>query len=188
MSIAPKDQQIHIDRGGKRYGPYSLEELNSHLKTASFLPTDIAWHEGMPKWVPISQILGVEKIPSLITCPGCCQPMHQWAIGHVIVDRCTGCLGIWFDAFEREQLMTLPGATETLGADCIWKRQPHVPGALNPKPGGYKTINCPKCHLTMESIWIQRKKNAKRGALVFEQCQQCKGSFFDAGEFADLTD
>ena len=51
--------QIQIDRNGERYGPYSIEEVNSYLANGTLLPSDNAWHDGMPDWVPIGQIQGV---------------------------------------------------------------------------------------------------------------------------------
>ena len=51
--------QVHVDRGGERYGPYSLEDVNAYLTNGTLLPTDQAWQDGMPDWVPITQIPGV---------------------------------------------------------------------------------------------------------------------------------
>ena len=51
--------QVHIDRGGERFGPYSLEEVNAYLANGTLLPTDQAWEDGMADWVPIEQIPGV---------------------------------------------------------------------------------------------------------------------------------
>ncbi len=113
--------------------------------------------------------------------------MQEVTLGQVTVDRCTSCQGIWFDAFEREQMMALPGATGALETDCIWERNPPSVGALSENPGGYKGADCPRCQVKMEPVWVRRKKHTERGTLVFEQCEQCQGSFLDAGEFADLV-
>ena len=51
--------QVHVDRGGERYGPYSLEDVNTYLENGTLLPTDQAWQDGMPDWMPITQIPGV---------------------------------------------------------------------------------------------------------------------------------
>ena len=118
-----------------------------------------------------------------MNCPDCQQPMEEITLGQVTVDRCTKCHGIWFDAMEREQLMTLPGSAEDLEKDCVWERNPPEGSALAENPGGFKGINCPRCQIKMAPVWIRRKKNTQRGTLVFGQC---KGSYFDAGEFADL--
>jgi hypothetical protein len=89
---------------------------------------------------------------------------------------------------EREQLMALPGSAEDLEKDCVWERNPPEDSTLAENPGGYKGINCPRCQVKMEPVWVRRKKNTQRGTLVFERCGQCKGSYFDAGEFADLEE
>jgi len=60
--------QIQIDRNGERYGPYSIEEVNSYLANGTLLPSDNAWHDGMPDWVPVGQIQGV-ILPSGETSP-----------------------------------------------------------------------------------------------------------------------
>ena len=51
--------QISIDRGGQQFGPYSLEQVQEHLASGALLPTDNAWHEGLPGWVPLSELPGV---------------------------------------------------------------------------------------------------------------------------------
>ena len=51
--------QVHIDRNGERYGPYSIEDINAYLANGTLLPTDLAWQDGMTDWLPVSQIPGV---------------------------------------------------------------------------------------------------------------------------------
>ena len=51
--------QVHIDRDGERYGPYSIEEINAYLANGTLLPTDLAWQDGMTDWLPIDQVIGV---------------------------------------------------------------------------------------------------------------------------------
>ena len=51
--------QVHIDRNGERYGPYSIEAINAYLANGTLLPTDLAWHEGLNGWVPLGDIQGV---------------------------------------------------------------------------------------------------------------------------------
>ena len=51
--------QVHIDRNGERYGPYSIEDINTYLANGTLLSTDLAWHEGLSGWVPLSQVSGV---------------------------------------------------------------------------------------------------------------------------------
>ena len=40
-------------------GPYTVEQINEYLAQGFLLPTDYAWHEGLPDWVPVTEISGV---------------------------------------------------------------------------------------------------------------------------------
>jgi hypothetical protein len=51
--------QYLINRDGRQFGPYPLEDLRRYLIQGSVLLTDLAWTQGMPTWVPVSQILGI---------------------------------------------------------------------------------------------------------------------------------
>jgi len=62
--------QIHIDRQGQRFGPYSLEEVNQYLAAGNVLPTDIAWQDGMVDWVPVTAIPGVMVPPGMAAPAG----------------------------------------------------------------------------------------------------------------------
>jgi hypothetical protein len=55
--LAP--MQIYIGRDGKQLGPYSLEEINQEIELGRTSTADLAWHEGMPGWVPLSSLPGV---------------------------------------------------------------------------------------------------------------------------------
>ena len=48
--------QIHISRNNQQMGPYTYEEVQSHLAQGSLLPTDYAWHEGLKNWTQLSEI------------------------------------------------------------------------------------------------------------------------------------
>jgi len=70
--------QVHIDRDGQRFGPYGLDEINTHLASGTLKPTDLAWAEGMPGWVPVTQIPGVNvpgaAVPPPPSSPGAPPP------------------------------------------------------------------------------------------------------------------
>ncbi len=53
--------QVHLDRGGQRYGPYSVEEINTYLEGGQVLATDLAWYDGAPDWMPLTQVPGVKN-------------------------------------------------------------------------------------------------------------------------------
>ena len=59
---------IHVMRDGQQYGPYTLEDLNAHLAAGSLLPSDQAWYEGAPAWMPMNQVPGV-VVPGVVV-PG----------------------------------------------------------------------------------------------------------------------
>jgi hypothetical protein len=40
-------------------GPYTAEQINEYLAQGALLPTDYAWHEGLPDWVRVTEISGV---------------------------------------------------------------------------------------------------------------------------------
>jgi hypothetical protein len=48
--------QIHINRNGQQFGPYSVEELQALLQQGSISVNDWAWHDGVANWVQISQL------------------------------------------------------------------------------------------------------------------------------------
>jgi len=51
--------QVHLERSGQQFGPYSIEEINAYLSSGQVLPTDMAWYDGAPGWVPLTQVPGV---------------------------------------------------------------------------------------------------------------------------------
>ena len=96
--------QVHIDRGGQRFGPYTIEQVNTHLAEGSILSSDLGWSDGMTDWLPITQVPGItfveaappptpSDLPSLpksptaenSTCPSCQAPISN---GQVV---CMGC-------------------------------------------------------------------------------------------------
>ncbi|MDB6071843.1 MAG: hypothetical protein JWL81_3014 [Verrucomicrobiales bacterium] len=50
---------IHIGRDGVQQGPYTQEQVNAMLAGGQLRATDQAWREGLPGWVPLSQLQGV---------------------------------------------------------------------------------------------------------------------------------
>ncbi len=50
---------IHINRDGAEFGPYSLDDVNAYLADGTLLATDAAWHEGLAEWGTLDEIEGV---------------------------------------------------------------------------------------------------------------------------------
>lgn len=106
-----------------------------------------------------------------MTCPKCQGAMEAVSFEGVQVDRCTGCKGLWFDAFEHEQLKGMPGS-ESIDTGV---------GSVAPAAAG--PVDCPKCRVAM----IRMVANGQPH-IGYESCGVCHGVYFDAGEFADYRD
>lgn len=63
----------YISRNQQSYGPYSLEDLQRYVASGQIAATDLAQGEGMPNWIPVSQILaggsGAAPIPPVAPTP-----------------------------------------------------------------------------------------------------------------------
>jgi Zn-finger nucleic acid-binding protein len=117
-----------------------------------------------------------------IQCPKCAAPMGKVTFGSVVVDRCTSCRGLWFDAREHERLKDLEGSEEIDPGPAENARTTTVgPGSPN-RPGDAK-INCPVCHTR-----LIRMVDRQQPHIHFESCTVCHGTFFDAGEFRDYKE
>ena len=116
--------QVHIDRNGERYGPYSIEEINAYLANGTLLPTDLAWQDGMTDWLPVSQISGV-VMPggSVATSIPPSQPVPNGNKKKILIGIGAGMgllalmAGIWFffirEAGDKEQLSNNNGSNST---------------------------------------------------------------------------
>ena len=106
-------------------------------------------------------------------CPKCRSDMNQIDIDGTIIDRCTTCSGIWFDEGELEALNNKEeaAAIDTGTTDI---------GKLHNAIDDYR---CPRCGGQMK-----KKVDQQQQHIWYETCNDCNGSFFDAGEFRDLTE
>lgn len=105
-------------------------------------------------------------------CPKCSAAMASIRQQGVEVDRCSGCGGLWFDAFEHEQLRAIGGA-ESLD-------QGAGPAAA---PASDAACRCPRCSAPMF-----RMVAAGQPHIAYESCGLCHGAYFDAGEFRDFCE
>ena len=60
---------IFIHKDGRQSGPFPLVEVIEKASTGALSPSDLAWHEGIPSWVPLSEILQKNKPLSLPVPP-----------------------------------------------------------------------------------------------------------------------
>ena len=105
-------------------------------------------------------------------CPKCRADMEQVSYAGVEIDRCKYCKGIWFDAGESEALRDKDAVAAIDVGDAR-------AGKRSNKIDNYR---CPRCGGGM-----LRMVDAQQKHIWFEECTACRGSFFDAGEFRDLT-
>jgi PAT family beta-lactamase induction signal transducer AmpG len=107
-----------------------------------------------------------------IRCPKCRSDMEQIEIEDVVIDRCTRCNGIWFDEGEVEALSNKKAAAAIdIGSAEVGKQHNVV-----------DNYPCPRCGGEME-----KKVDPRQRHIWYETCIDCEGSFFDAGEFLDLS-
>jgi hypothetical protein len=52
---------IHVVHNNDQSGPYPEDEIRQKLTSGDFLPTDLAWKEGMEKWEPLSSFFDVPR-------------------------------------------------------------------------------------------------------------------------------
>jgi len=55
--------EIWIGRDGERHGPYKEEDVRQWLRSGQVSPADLAWHEGLADWQPLS-VLFPDVAPS----------------------------------------------------------------------------------------------------------------------------
>ena len=105
-------------------------------------------------------------------CPKCRSDMEQIMIDDTEVDRCSSCHGLWFDDGELEKLRNREAAAILdIGDIKVGKEQNRI-----------EHYRCPRCAGEMN-----RLVDPGQPHIWLEQCESCKGSFFDAGELTDLV-
>jgi uncharacterized membrane protein YhaH (DUF805 family) len=58
--------KIFISKNGQHLGEFELTEVNDKLQCGQIAPADLAWHEGLPNWIPVRSIPGVLTEPPLL--------------------------------------------------------------------------------------------------------------------------
>jgi Zn-finger nucleic acid-binding protein len=91
----------------------------------------------------------------------------------LIIDRCTGCKGIWFDMLEAEHLKEIKGSEQIDIGDADLGKQFNK----------MENIKCPKCQTLMGKMVDNDQPHIR-----YESCDICYGVFFDAGEFRDYKE
>lgn len=106
-------------------------------------------------------------------CPKCSKVLERITFNDIEVNRCTGCLGLWFDTLAKEDLVEMEGAESIdIGAEQVDSHYNEM-----------RDIDCPVCEQPMIPMVDKDQFHIK-----YEACAACYGLFFDAGEFTDLKD
>ena len=50
--------QIYVNKGGRQYGPYTVEQLREYIQQGSFSPHDLACFDGQ-NWVKVTDVPGL---------------------------------------------------------------------------------------------------------------------------------
>ena len=78
--------QIHVARNSAQLGIFAPEEITSGLSSGRFLPSDLAWRDGMPAWTPLGdwsefRATGVPSSPSSLPAETTPVSMIPWEQG-----------------------------------------------------------------------------------------------------------
>lgn len=106
-------------------------------------------------------------------CPKCKNDMKAVEYEGVEIERCKNCKGIWFDVGESDLLRDSGAASAIDIGDPLTGKQTNE----------IDRYRCPRCDGGM-----MRMVDPQHAHIWYEECTSCRGSFFDAGEFADLND
>ena len=106
-------------------------------------------------------------------CPKCEGAMRRLGAEDVFVDRCEECMGIWLDKGERAKVIASKSAIRGLDIGSV---------ATGKKQDKIVDIDCPRCGIPMRHVHHPDQRH-----IGYEHCENCGGSFFDAGELQDLS-
>lgn len=110
-------------------------------------------------------------------CPICKkQSLTKIKLGHIFIDKCPKCKGIWLDGGELFEIVSLvrdfgDKYLDVFDDDDIVFSENQV-----------RRLLCPKCRLDMR---IQNAGKDKQ--TVIDRCTKCRGIWLDAGEIFELV-
>ena len=73
--------RIMLARDGQKYGPFTIDQVNSMLAAGKAAADDLAWVENTPEWVALATVPGVLRTPPAI---GAAEPP---SVGEDVSDR-----------------------------------------------------------------------------------------------------
>ena len=110
-------------------------------------------------------------------CPACFNSLSSTTVGKLTVDVCRGgCGGIWFDAFELQQV---DEPQEPAGAWLLdIERDPQL------RVDASRKRACPKC----EGVKLKRRYFSAKRTFEIDECPACGGYWLDAGELEKVRE
>lgn len=55
---------VNILRNGQGFGPYTLEQVKAYLASGQLQATDLAWHQGLDRWMPLGELPALRPSPA----------------------------------------------------------------------------------------------------------------------------
>ena len=109
----------------------------------------------------------------IMKCPACFNELTEIQVGNLAVDVCQGgCGGIWFDAFELQQV----DEQDEAAGEPLLHIQRHEQLVLDPS----RKRECPRC----PGAKLHRHFFSAKRRVEVDQCPNCGGYWLDAGELA----
>jgi len=106
-------------------------------------------------------------------CPACFNELTEIQVGSLAVDACQGgCGGVWFDAFELQQV---DEQDEAAGEPLL-----HIRRDERLVLDKSRKRECPRC----AGIKLHRHFFSAKRRVEVDQCPNCGGYWLDAGELA----
>lgn len=108
-------------------------------------------------------------------CPACFNELTSTQVGKLVVDVCQGgCGGIWFDAFELQQV---DDEEELAGEPLL-----HIKRDEQINVDTTRKRECPRC----AEMRLHRHFFSAKRRVEVDQCPNCGGYWLDAGELAQI--
>ena len=107
-------------------------------------------------------------------CPACGQPLAEYSVFSMHIEGCPVCKGVWLAPQELRALKNRINPSARWLNDEI--------DALGKSAALPARRICPRCRLSLVSAILGRS------GLMLDWCPQCRGVWFDGGEFHHMTD
>ncbi len=108
-------------------------------------------------------------------CPACYNELIPFNLGGVTVDACKGgCAGIWFDAFELQNV----DEQDEVAEEWLLRLERNPEIQVDPS----RRRECPRC----EGIPLRRHFFSAKREVEVDLCPACGGYWLDAGELEQI--